>query len=194
MNGQLRLNVILPIVLLAVVGAGLSLFMLSRGAETSTASTDSALAPLPRLHTPKTPTKTPTKAARPTKPAQPAKPKPARPAKPARPKVKLNAGLPPALARALTARPVAVVAFVTPDARLDEMAAKEAAAGARAAGAAFVTVDVSKEAAARPFALKLGVLEAPTVLVFKRPGNLFVRLDGFADLDVVAQAAENAQS
>jgi hypothetical protein len=188
MNGQLRLNVILPIVLLAVVGAGLSLFMLSRGAETSTASTDSALAPLPRLHTPKTPTKTPTKAARPTKPAQPAKPKPARP------KVKLNAGLPPALARALTARPVAVVAFVTPAATLDEMAAKEAAAGARAGGAAFVTVDVSKEAAARPFALKLGVLEAPTVLVFKRPGNLFVRLDGFADLDVVAQAAENAQS
>jgi hypothetical protein len=196
MNGQLRLNVILPVVLLAVAGAGLSLFMLSRGAETSTASPDTALAPLPRLHTPtpKTSTKAPAKTARPTKPAQsPAEPKAAKP-KPARPKVKLNSGLPPALARALTARPVAVVAFVTPGARLDEMAANEAAAGARAGGAAFVTVDVSKEREARPFALKLGVLEAPTVLVFKRPGDLFLRLDGFTDLDVVAQAAENAQS
>jgi hypothetical protein len=73
------------------------------------------------------------------------------------------------------------------------MASNEAAAGARASGAAFVTVDVSKEREARPFALKLGVLEAPTVLVFKRPGDVFVRLDGFADLDVVAQAAENAR-
>ena len=192
MNGQLRLNLILPIVLLAVAGAGLSLFMLSRGSETSTASTDTALAPLPRLHAPKTSTKAPAKVkALPTAKAK-AKAKPK--ATPARPKVKLNAGLPPALARALTARPVAVVAFVTPDARLDEMAASEAAAGARAGGAAFVSVDVSKERAARPFALKLGVLQAPTVLVFKRPGNLFVRLDGFADLDVVAQAAENAQS
>jgi hypothetical protein len=193
MNGQLRLNVVVPIILLAVVGAALSLFMLSRGAQTSTASTDSALTPLPRLHAPKAFAK----AARPTKPARsdakPAKAAvPAKP-KPVRPKVKLNPGLPPALARALTAQRVAVVAFVTPDARLDEMAANEAAAGARAGGAAFVKVDVSKERAARPFAVKLGVLEAPTVLVFKRPGNLFVRLDGFADLDVVAQAAENAQ-
>jgi hypothetical protein len=184
MNGQLRLNVILPIVLLAAAGAALSLFMLSRGAGAS-ASVDS-VAPLPRLVTHQTPAKAapPTKA---VKAARPAKPKPARP------KVKLNAGLPPALVRALTARPVAVVAFVTPDARLDEMASNEAAAGARAGGAAFVTVDVSKEREARPFALKLGVLEAPTVLVFKRPGDVFVRLDGFADLDVVAQAAENAR-
>jgi hypothetical protein len=179
MNGQLRLNVILPIVLLAAAGAALSLFMLSRGAGAS-AATDS-VGPLPRPVAPKT--------ARPAKPTHASKPK----AKPARPKVKLNAGLPPAVARALTARPVAVVAFVTPSARLDEMAANEAAAGARAGGASFVTVDVSKERQARPFAVKLGVLEAPTVLVFKRPGDVFVRLEGFTDLDVVAQAAENAQ-
>jgi len=184
MNGQLRLNVILPIVLLAAAGAALSLFMLSRGAGASTTAVDS-VAPLPRVVAPKTPGRT----ARPAKPSTPEAPP-----KPARPKVKLNAGLPPALARALTARPVAVVAFVTPHARLDEMAAKEAAAGARAGGASFVTVDVSRERQARPFAVKLGVLEAPTVLVFKRPGDLFVRLDGFTDLDVVAQAAENAKS
>jgi hypothetical protein len=188
MNGQLRPNVILPIVLLAALAAAVGLFMLSRGSETSTASTDSALAPLPRpTHTPVvTPAAKPKTTSKASRPA-PTKPKPA-----ARPKVKLNAGLPPALNRALTARPVAVVSLITPGAGLDEMAAKEAAAGASAAGASFVAVDVAKERQARPFAVMLGVLEAPTVLVFKRPGKLFVRLDGFADLDTVAQAADNA--
>jgi hypothetical protein len=192
MNGQLRLNVILPIVLFAALAAAVGLFMLSRGSETSTASTDSALAPLPRpAHAPVTPP-----AAAPAKATAKAKPAPvakrAKPTRPARPKVHLNSGLPPALSRALTSRPVAVVSLVTPEAGLDAMAVKEAAAGARAADASFVTVDVSKERQARPFAVMLGVLEAPTVLVFKRPGELFVRLDGFADLDMVAQAADNA--
>jgi hypothetical protein len=185
MNGQLRLNVILPIVLFAALAAAVGLFMLSRGPAASTASTDSALAPLPRVVAPK-PAAT-------TKPA--AKPAAVKPkAKPARPKVTLKAGLPPALKRALTARSVAVVSLVTPDANLDELAAKEAAAGARAAGASFVTVDVGNERSARPFALELGVLEAPTVLVYKRPGDLFVQLGGFVDLDTVAQAADNAAS
>jgi hypothetical protein len=190
MNGQLRLNVILPIVLFATLAVGVGLFMLSRGTETSTASTDSALTPLGRPAP--APVAPAPKTARPV-PAMP-RPKPARPVKPARPKVTLNAGLPPALKRALTARPVAVVSLVTPDAGLDELAAKEAAAGASAVGASFVTVDVSRERQARPFTVMLGVLDAPTVLVFKRPGELFVQLDGFADLDTVAQAADNARS
>lgn len=190
MNGQLRLNVVLPILLFAVLATGIGLFTLTRGQETSTASSDASLSSLPRpTHTPVAPA--PTTA---PKAARPAKPKPARPAKPAKPKVKLIAGLPPALARALTSRSVAVVSLVTPDAGLDEMATMEAAAGARAVGASFVTVDVTRERQARPFAVMLGVLEAPTVLVFKRPGELFVRLDGFADLDMVAQAADNASS
>jgi hypothetical protein len=36
------------------------------------------------------------------------------------------------------------------------------------------------------------VLDGPAVLVFERPGSLFVRFNGFADRDTVAQAAENA--
>ena len=192
MNGQLRLNVILPIVLFAALAAAVGLFVLSRGSETATASTDSALAPLPRLSKAPAASSSPAKAKPKLKTA--AKPKPTKPLRPAQPKVKLNAGLPPALARALTARRVAVVSLVTPQAGLDEMAAKEAAAGAGSAGASFVAVDVSNERQARPFAVMLGVLEAPSVLVFKRPGELFVRLDGFADLDMVAQAADNAKS
>jgi hypothetical protein len=188
MNGQLRLNVILPIVVLAVLATGVGLFTLSRGGETSTASTDSALVPVRR------PAATPVVSAPATAPkASAARTANAKPT-PRRPKVKLNAGLPPALRRALTARPVAVVSFVTPDAGLDEVARKEAAAGASAAGASFVTVDVSRERQARPFAVLLGVLDTPAVVVFKRPGEPFVQLNGFADLATVAQAADNAVS
>lgn len=189
MNSQLRLNVILPIVLFAVLATGAGLFTLTRGQESPGASDE----PLVSRITPLSPAKT-AKPRTPAKPVQSAKPKPVKPAKPAKPVVKLNAGLPPALARALTARRVAVVSLVTPGSGLDESAAREAAAGARAAGAAFVTVDVGSDRAARPFSVMLGVLEAPTVLVFKRPGELYVRLDGFVDLDMVAQAADNAHS
>jgi hypothetical protein len=191
MNPQQRLNVILPIVLFAVLASGVGLFILTRGQDSSSAADERQFSAIKRpTHTPVSPAKT-AKPRTPAKPVQSAKPKPVKPAKPV---VKLNAGLPPALAGALTSHRVAVVSFVTPDSGIDEMAAMEAAAGARAAGAAFVTVDVSRERAARPFSLMLGVLKAPTVLVFKRPGELFVRLDGFADLDTVAQAADNAYS
>jgi len=192
MNTQLRLNVILPIVLFAVLAVGVGLFTLTRGQGSSSAADESQLSVIHRP-APVSPAKT-AKPRTPTKPVQSAKPKPVKPAKPAKPVVKLNAGLPPALARALTSQRVAVVSFVTPDSGIDEMAAMEAAAGARAVGAAFVTVDVSRERSARPFSLMLGVLKAPSVLIFKRPGELFVQLDGFADLDTVAQAADNAYS
>ena len=38
------------------------------------------------------------------------------------------------------------------------------------------------------------VLDGPAVLVFQRPRTLFVRLNGFADRDTVAQAAANADT
>ena len=193
MNSQLRLNVILPIVLFATLAMGVGLFTLTRGQGSSGASNASLISQPRPAHAPVAPARTPETAEKPTNAA---KAKPARQAKrkAAKPVVKLNPGLPPTLARALRSSPVAVVSLITPDSVLDEMAAKEAAAGARAAGAAFVTVDVTREKHARPFAVKLGVVNAPTVLVYKRPGDLFVRVDGFADLDTVAQAADNAFS
>jgi hypothetical protein len=72
------------------------------------------------------------------------------------------------------------------------MALQEARAGATAAGAAFVALNVLNEAQSRPLAEKLGLLEDPAVLVFKGEGDLFVRLTGFADQQTVAQAATNA--
>jgi hypothetical protein len=195
MDGQLRLNVILPIVLVAVLATAIGLFTLSRSSGSS-GSSSASLTPL--LHRPARPPASPVHTAKPrtaVKPANTAKAKPKQvEPKPAKPKIKLNPGLPPVLAAALRSSPVAVVSLVTPDSDVDGIATKEAAAGARAAGAAFVTVDVTNEKRARPFAVKLGVVEAPTVLVYKRPGELVVRLNGFADLDTVAQAADNAFS
>ena len=39
---------------------------------------------------------------------------------------------------------------------------------------------------------QLGVLPDPAVLVYRRPGKLVARFDGFADRDTVAQAVINA--
>ena len=83
---------------------------------------------------------------------------------------------------------------------VDDEAVNEARAGAKLAGAGFVAVNVANERQARPLLPLLagaasgadGVLDAPAVLVFQRPKKLFVRLEGFADRDTVAQAATNA--
>ena len=39
---------------------------------------------------------------------------------------------------------------------------------------------------------RYGVIQDPAVLVLRPPGDLVVRIDGFADRDTVAQAAVNA--
>ena len=64
----------------------------------------------------------------------------------------------------------------------------------------FVALDVSKEKVASPLTSLLTtgatpadrVLDDPAVLVFQSPNTLFVRLNGWTDRDLVAQAAENA--
>ena len=109
-------------------------------------------------------------------------------------------GMPAALALALRANPVAVVALYAPGSSVDELARAEAEAGAKDAGVAFVSLDVSNERVAAPLTSLLTggasaadrVLDDPAVLVFTRPKTLYVRLSGWNDRDTVAQAVENA--
>jgi hypothetical protein len=109
-------------------------------------------------------------------------------------------GMPAALAHALAVHRVVVLALYTSGGGVDDEAVNEARAGAKLAGAGFVAVNVANERQARPLLPLLagaasgadGVLDAPAVLVFQRPKKLFVRLEGFADRDTVAQAATNA--
>lgn len=141
-----------------------------------------------------------------TVPVQPARAKspgaqaPAPPVQRAAPAVRpavraaLDAGLPARVARAFARHKVVVVELYSNEAPLDRLALAEAQAGARTAGVGFVAIDVTarRETATRALATKLGILEAPAVLVFRRPGTLSLRIHGFSDHETVAQAAANA--
>jgi hypothetical protein len=109
-------------------------------------------------------------------------------------------GMPSALALALRAHPVVVVSLYTPDSGVDTMATAEAKHGAQAAHVGFVAFNVADNKIVSPLSAVLSgaptpadrVLDGPAVLVFQRPSTLFVRFNGFADRDTVAQAAANA--
>ena len=99
--------------------------------------------------------------------------------------------LPPAVERELAANHVVVVALYDPSAKVDLTALREAQAGAALSSAAFVPVNVTTNAI-DGLNKRFGVLQDPAVLVLRPPGDLIVRIDGFADRDTVAQAAANA--
>jgi phage protein D len=103
-------------------------------------------------------------------------------------------GLPIVIAQALRKHAVVVVALVVPGAELDEMTIAEARAGAKAAGVGFLSVNVLKNSIGRPLAQKLGVIQTPSLVVYRRPATVFVRFEGFADRDTVRQAATSARA
>ena len=136
-----------------------------------------------------------------TKPATPTKPAAAKPAavakpavvEPAAPRLVAANGLPMPLAKALRKHRVVVVSLFDPESRTDAISYAEARAGAKAAGAGFLGVSVLDNAVAGPLTSALpggGLLPSPGVLVYRRPDALVLRIDGFADRDAVAQAAE----
>lgn len=109
-------------------------------------------------------------------------------------------GMPSALALALRSHSVVVVSLYTPDSSVDAMATEEARHGAEVAHVGFVAFSVADEKVVSPLTSLLTgaptpadrVLDGPATLVFIRPNSLFVRLNGFADRDTIAQAATNA--
>jgi hypothetical protein len=121
-------------------------------------------------------------------------------AKPKRTAAAVIDGMPAALALALRSHRVVVVSLYTPEASVDAMATEEAKHGAALAGAGFVSFNVADDKVISPLSSLLTgapsaadrVLDGPAVLVFERPSGLFVRFNGFADRDTVAQAAANA--
>ncbi len=160
-----------------IAALGLAVFMLTRGGTSG--STDATVA---------TPAHTS------AKPATGVHSKPAvHPAKtaPAKPKIVLNPGLPANLARALRRDRVVVAAVWAPNAG-DKQALAEARAGAHEVGAGFVVLNVLEERKAKALTKLAGPISDPSVLVFKRPGTIVLRFDGFADTTTVAQAAQNA--
>jgi hypothetical protein len=189
MSSKPRFKVVALAAGLCLLALGAGLFLMSGGQESSQAASGQPVLEGPAKLKAQAAAKR--KATKPVGRRAVAAPKP----KPkAKPKVDptLEKGLPSSVKSAFAGREVVVVALYAPDVPLDQMAVGEARTGAGAAGAGFVALNVFNETQARPLTKLLGVLEDPTVLVFKRPGNLFLRLSGFADQQTVAQAARNA--
>jgi hypothetical protein len=211
-NLRLSPRALAPVLALVVLGGIVASFMVYRTLPSGAESSFDATAPRPkpapaRKPAPAKPKAKPTaKAAKPKPKAKAAKPKPAAvparvpavpvrvpaPAKPKGDPVDAH-GLPIVLSRALAKSSVTVVALYDPSAALDELALAEARAGAAEVKAGFVAISIRKENQVRPLAQLLGVLGSPAVLVYERPNTLYVKLDGFADRDTVAQAAANAR-
>ena len=162
---------------------GLAAFMLGIGRPSG--ASEAAVAPIKPLHPVRKP------AAHTTAPKQTASKTPV-PKTPTTKPVELLPGLTPQVAAALREHDVVVVSLFDPQARVDQISLAEASAGAKAAHAGFVPLDVLRQGQAGPLVRQLGVLPDPAVLVYRRPGDIVARFDGFADRDTVAQAVANA--
>ena len=187
----------------AIIALSAGMFVFGRGQSSSEASPGTATAPAippgrltlttkaPARKAPATPPPPAAAAPKVVKPARPAlrKPKVAVVTPPARP----GDQLPAAIRIALAANRVVVVSLYDPKAKIDGTALREAQAGAQLAATTFVPIDVTKNDVAALNA-RYGVIQDPAVLVLRPPGDLVVRIDGFADRDTVAQAAANAAS
>jgi hypothetical protein len=108
--------------------------------------------------------------------------------------------MPTTLSTALRRNAVVVVSLVVPRATVDDLAYQEAKAGAREAGAGFVRISSGNADDVQALSTLIDsdadagdrLLDAPAVLVFRRPQELYVRFNGYIDADTVAQAVENA--
>jgi hypothetical protein len=179
---------------LAALGGALFVFTQGRGG--------SELAPLPvpppaapakvvkASITPKS--KAPVKQAKAVAPA--AKPAVKRAPKPAPTPALPPSGFPVAVDKALRQHEVVVLSLVVPGDRVDELAAAEARAGAKAGGVGYLALNVLNEDVAHALLTKLEGLQVPSLLVVTRPGDVAVQLAGFVDRQTVAQAAANASS
>ena len=116
---------------------------------------------------------------------------PARTAAPKRSAVGAN-GLPSTIDSLFAKHAIVVVSVFDPQSSTDAISYAEAKAGASDARVGFVGVSLLDNPVAAALTSSLpggGLLPAPGVLIYRKPGMLVQRIDGFADRDVVAQAA-----
>jgi hypothetical protein len=167
MRSHLRLRVFLPVLVLGLLGAGFGAVTL--GGPSGTENAAALASPKPA----KKPTPAKTMRVRGSNASAPAK-------------------APTPLERELQAHRAVVVVFYAPGASLDALTTREARAGAQAADAGFLAVDVSKESAVAALAKEHALRAAPGILVVTRGPEVAVRFDSFEDRETIAQAAANA--
>ena len=105
----------------------------------------------------------------------------------------IDPNLPAPLRHSLRSSREVVAVVVSPAVPGDSDAVQQARAGARAAHVGFAVLDVTRAPIASALAMWAPQAVDPTVLVVKRPGTVAVELDGYADQDMVAQAALDAR-
>ncbi len=124
-----------------------------------------------------------------TVPVAPAHPKPApAPAKPI-----TIPGIPPEVTAALRASDTVVALVYSPHAPGDLALLAEARAGAKAAHAAFVPLNVAQDTIAVDVYAWTKAPADPEVLVVKRPGRVAFTITGATDRLAIAQAAATAK-
>jgi hypothetical protein len=197
-----QIRILALVGLLAALGLGASMFVLGGGSS----KTDTAAATTAPARTTAKPHTTPV--VKPTTPPKHTSKPATKPhvatrhhvkkavAKPA--KFRGNpvyAQLPQALQWQLAHHKIVVVSLYNPASDVDAISVAEAHAGAVDANAGFLLVSVLDNKVAGLLTALLpggGLLPDPGVLVYRAPGNVALRLDGFADRASVAQAATNA--
>jgi hypothetical protein len=205
-----QVRVLAIVGLVAAVGLGGSMMLLGRGGSSSDTS---AASTTPAHRAPRTHTAPPVATAKPVSHRHVTKPvahapaatrhaparhhaKRAKAAKPAGFRGnRVYAQLPQALQWQLAHHKIVVVSIYNPRSDVDAISVAEAHAGAADAHAGFLLVNVLDNSVAGILTALLpggGLLPDPGVLIYRAPGDVAIRLDGFADRDAVAQAATNA--
>jgi hypothetical protein len=103
-------------------------------------------------------------------------------------------GLPRTVADALAKNPVVVISVVAPRGRVDELAFREAQAGAAAAGAGFVRINAFRQAEVAPLDAKVDIRSNPALIVMRRPDQVSIQIDGFVDRATIVQAVADART
>jgi hypothetical protein len=198
-----QIKILVVVGALAAVGLGASLFLFGHGGSKTAdrAATTHAAASTPTTTTAGTHSP-PVKTAAPVfKHATKTHSVSRLHAKKAKPAVfrgnRVYATLPQPLQWQLAHHKIVVVSFYNPSSDVDAISVAEAHAGALDAGAGFLLVSVLDNKVAGILTALLpggGLLPDPGVLIYRAPGNVAIRLDGFADRDSVAQAAANAKA
>lgn len=196
--------------LIAIVALGASTMLLGHSSSTAPASTAQRhsarrVHPMPpktvaqatsKPHVAAKPAKAHATVANPARAATKTHVKPtAKPTKPARHGNLVYEDLPAPLQWQLALHKVVVVILYNPHAQVDAILVAEAHAGALDAGAGFLLVNVLDNKIAGMLTALLpggGLLPDPGILVYRAPGDIMVRLDGFADRTTVSQAVTNA--
>ena len=193
LSPTVRYAALLALLAAVLIGGGMT--MLGHG-ESSAAATPHAIKHHPfgvglKKQTAATSKKQSTHTAKP-KATPPVSVAPKAPEQPSAVLAAIAAGLPNSIAAALGRQRVVVVSIYNPYSEVDGIAFAEARAGAKNAGVGFVGLNVLSQAQVGKLTQTLGLLPDPGFLVYTRPGTLVARINGFADKETVAQAAQNA--